>query len=134
MLMRVNFVSIPVADQDRALAFYLDKLGFSVHTDAPYDGTTRWIFLRIPGAETLLHFAAPDEIRVKSGSPALCLVCDDVDAEAARLAAAGAQPHAGPADAPWDAAVRWAMLRDTEDNLILLQSSPHDQPRTREGA
>jgi predicted enzyme related to lactoylglutathione lyase len=123
MLRRVNFVSVPVTDQDRALAFYRDRLGMKVQTDAPYDGGWRWIFLEIPGAQTLLHFAAADEVRVKDGTPALCLVCDDVDAEAERLRTAGVKITAGPDVAPWDAAVRWAMFKDSEGNLILVQSS-----------
>ncbi len=33
-----------------------------------------------PGAQTMVHFAAPDEVTVKAGTPALCLVSEDVDA------------------------------------------------------
>ncbi len=123
MLRRINFQSIPVMDQGRALAFYRDRLGMTVQTDAPYGEGVRWIFMAIPGAQTLLHFGAPDEVRVKDGTPALCLVTDDVDAEAARLMAAGVAMTGGPADAPWQAGVRWAMFRDSEDNLVLIQSS-----------
>ena len=43
---RINFQSIPVDDQDRAIAFYTENLGFSVHTDAPY---SRRVALDIPG-------------------------------------------------------------------------------------
>ncbi|MEC9435518.1 MAG: VOC family protein [Pseudomonadota bacterium] len=123
MLRRVNFVSIPVTDQDRALAFYRDLMGMEVQTDAPYGDDWRWIFLRIPGAETLIQFARAGEVSV-SGVPALVLVSDDVDAETARLSAAGATVEDGPADAPWHAGVRYALIRDSERNLILLQSSP----------
>ena len=48
----VKFVSIPVTEQDRALAFYTEKLGFRVVTDQPFDGKQRWIELGIPGADT----------------------------------------------------------------------------------
>ncbi|MEZ5730931.1 MAG: VOC family protein [Paracoccaceae bacterium] len=123
MLKRINFQSIPVTDQQRALEFYRDKLGMTVETDAPYEEGWRWIFLKIPGAETMLHFAADDEVSVKSGTPALCLVTDDVDAEIARMKAAGVKVTHDPAPAPWHSAVRWAMFRDSEDNLLLIQSS-----------
>ncbi|MCB1493380.1 MAG: VOC family protein [Rhodobiaceae bacterium] len=122
MFKRINFQSIPVKDQQRAMDFYRDTLGFAVHTDAPYDGGWRWIFMQIPGAATLLHFARPGEVTVKD-VPALCLISDDVDAEAARLREAGVVLVDGPADAPWYPAVRYAMIRDPEDNLILIQSS-----------
>src|SRR3712207_9012574 len=35
MIRKVKFVSIPVSDQDRALSFYTEKLGFRVLTDQP---------------------------------------------------------------------------------------------------
>ncbi len=120
---RINFLTIPVRDQDRALGFYCDMLGMRVQTDAPYGDNWRWIFLEIPGAETFLHFGTADEVKVKDGTPALCLVCDDVDSEVARLAAAGVAITGGPDDAPWHPSVRWAMLRDSESNLVLIQSS-----------
>lgn len=118
---RITFTSIPVADQDRALAFYAGHLGFAVHTDAPYAEGWRWIFLALPGADTRLHFARRSEI-VVTDVPALCLVCDDVDAEAARLGAAGVTILSGPDDAPWAGGVRWLMIRDSEDNMILMES------------
>ncbi len=118
---RINFQSVPVSDQDRALAFYTAHLGFEVQTDAPYSEGWRWIFLTLPGAETRLHFAAPDDMEIR-GKPALCLVCDDVDAEAARLARAGVTVTNEPQDAPWAPGVRWATIRDSEDNVILLES------------
>ena len=36
MIKYVKFVSIPTRDQDRALAFYTEKLGFKVLTDFPF--------------------------------------------------------------------------------------------------
>jgi catechol 2,3-dioxygenase-like lactoylglutathione lyase family enzyme len=50
MIKAVKFVSIPVRDQDQALAFYTEKLGFQILTDQPFDANQRWIELRIPGS------------------------------------------------------------------------------------
>ncbi len=52
MIKQIKFVSIPVKDQNRALNFYTEKLGFTIITDQPFDGKQRWIELRIPKAET----------------------------------------------------------------------------------
>ena len=117
----INFQSIPVADQDRALAFYTGNLGFVVQTDAPYADNWRWIFLSLPGGETRLHFASTDDM-VVHGKPALCLVCDSVDDEAARLGETGVDIVDGPDDAPWQPGVRWLMIKDSEANLVLLES------------
>lgn len=122
MFKRINFQTIPVKDQQRALEFYRDTMGLTVQTDAPYEGGLRWIFMAIPGAETMLHFGEPKDYSIRN-VPALCLVTDDVDAEAARLEKAGVKFVQPVQDAPWNEHVRWAMIRDTEDNLILIQSS-----------
>ena len=118
---RIHFQSIPVSDQDRALAFYTENLGFNVHVDAPYAENWRWIFLTLPGADTRLHFAGTDDMQI-NGKPALCLVCDSVDDEAERLRTAGVEISSGPDDAPWQPGVRWLMIKDSEGNLVLLES------------
>lgn len=46
----VNTIGIPVADQDVALAFYRDTLGFDVLVDAPLPTGGRWIMLAPPGS------------------------------------------------------------------------------------
>jgi catechol 2,3-dioxygenase-like lactoylglutathione lyase family enzyme len=59
MIRGVKFASIPVSDQDQALAFYTEKLGFRLLTDQPFDKNQRWIELGISGTETrvvLFHF------------------------------------------------------------------------------
>ena len=52
MIKGVKFASIPVTDQDRALAFYTEKLGLRLLTDQPFSDEQRWIELGIPGADT----------------------------------------------------------------------------------
>ena len=52
MIRGVKFVSIPVADQDRALTFYTEVLGFRLLTDQPFNEKQRWLELGIPGADT----------------------------------------------------------------------------------
>ncbi|MEM7641308.1 MAG: VOC family protein [Pseudomonadota bacterium] len=121
MIHHIGFQSLPVTDQDRALAFYRDVLGFRVQTDAPYEDDWRWIFLTLPGAQTRLHFARADEITVKD-KPALCLVCDDVDADVPGWRDKGAEIVNAPQNAPWQPGTRWATLRDPEGNLIFVES------------
>src|SRR5262249_1195137 len=51
----VGIVSLPVKDQDRSIAFFRDKLGFEVRTDAPMGaGERRWVEIAPRGAETSL--------------------------------------------------------------------------------
>lgn len=121
-LRRISFQSVPVADQDRALAFWRDVMGMEVQLDAPYQEGWRWIFLGIPGSDSRITFAKPDEIVAKEGVPVLALVCDDVDADCARWQEAGVTIEGGPDDAPWAEGVRWALIRDSEGNLVFVES------------
>jgi catechol 2,3-dioxygenase-like lactoylglutathione lyase family enzyme len=66
MIKQIKFVSVPVADQDRALDFYTEKLGFTIITDQPFDDKQRWIELRIPKADTRLCFLPPMKTRAES--------------------------------------------------------------------
>ncbi|MGB6987414.1 MAG: VOC family protein [Candidatus Aquilonibacter sp.] len=59
MIKGLKFAGIPVCDQDRALAFYRDVLGFRVVTDQPMGENQRWIELRIPGADTGISLFTP---------------------------------------------------------------------------
>ena len=49
MIRGIKFVNVPVTNQDKAVKFYTEKLGFRVLTDQPYDEKQRWIELGIPG-------------------------------------------------------------------------------------
>jgi lactoylglutathione lyase len=57
MFSHVKFAHLPVRDQDRALAFYRDKVGLKVTTDAPYRDDFRWIELAV--GESPTHLLSP---------------------------------------------------------------------------
>ena len=57
----VRTVAIDVRDQDTALAFYTDTLGFEKRLDAPISPTTRWIEVAPHGAATSIALTAADD-------------------------------------------------------------------------
>jgi len=121
MINRIKFVSIPVRDQDAALAFYTEKLGFKVVTDQPFDDKQRWIELRIGTADTRFVLFTPEghEDRIGSffnGS----LGCDDVEATYKELSARGVAFEGPPKREPWG---HFAMFRDPEGNRFVLSSA-----------
>lgn len=60
-LTRVGRVMVPVADQDRAIAFYVDKLGFTVVADVPFGDGERWVEVAPPdGGAALALVPATD--------------------------------------------------------------------------
>ena len=100
----VGVVGLYVRDQDEAVTFYVDKLGFRVHTDAR-NGNYRWLTVQHPEQPTFqLGLFAPDqptldaatvqalrEILAKGGMPPLVLIVDDCQAAFARMRAAGVE-------------------------------------------
>lgn len=69
MIKGIKFASVPVADQDRALRFYTEKLGFRVITDAPFNDDQRWIELGTDSSGAKLVLFTPDEHRDRVGTP-----------------------------------------------------------------
>ena len=125
--MRINVTSVLVDNQDRALAFYTDVLGFLKKTDIPLGGGAKWLTVVSPdapdGVELLLepdaHPAARPfkEALVEDGIPYTSFAVDDVQAEFDRLSSLGVtfvQPPTpmGP--------VTTAVFDDTCGNLIQL--------------
>ena len=117
----VRTVGVPVTDQDRAVEFYVGKLGFEIRLDAPLGDGGRWIELAPPGATTTIAL-----VRARDGIPAgvetgIRFTTTDADAEHADLQARGVDS---------DDVLRWrgvpAMFafRDQDGNgLEIVQSA-----------
>src|SRR6185503_1359001 len=102
MIRNIKFVSIPVRDQDRALEFYVDTLGFTLVTDQPMGPGQRWIEVRPPRSETgvALYTAPGHEDRVGTFT-GMSLECDDVQKTYAELSAKGVEFAKPPMVEPW---------------------------------
>jgi predicted enzyme related to lactoylglutathione lyase len=118
MIKRIKFVSIPVADQNRALDFYTEKLGFTIITDQPFDEKQRWIELRVPKAETrvVLFTMEGDEKRVGSIMP-MAFACEDVEQSYKEMSARGVEFMGPPQKQHWGS---YAMFKDSEGNRFVL--------------
>jgi catechol 2,3-dioxygenase-like lactoylglutathione lyase family enzyme len=87
---QVATVFIPVADQDRALEFYVEKLGFEKRAEFPYGEGSRWIEVAPPGSAIALALVPPSEGKPRGGDETHCaLTTDDIEAEHATLRARG---------------------------------------------
>ena len=120
MIKGIKFVSVPTRDQDRALEFYTAKLGFKLATDQPFDGTQRWIELRIPGADTRLVLFTPTGREDRVGSFVnFTFMADDVEATYKTLKAKGVEFTAPPVKAQWGSSVQF---KDPDGNTYLISS------------
>ena len=87
---KIATVVIPVADQDRSLEFYVDKLGFTKRVDVPFGNGERWIEVGIGDEATTIALAPPPPGYVTGKrETGISLQTDDIDAYHAHLKAQG---------------------------------------------
>ncbi|MEM7736490.1 MAG: VOC family protein [Deinococcota bacterium] len=126
--MKLSIMSVSVADQDKALAFYTEKLGFVKKIDMPLGGDARWLTVVSPedldGPELLLEpnaaypaMKALKEALVKDGIPFTAFEVDDLQAEYERLTTMGVVFQQAPRQT---AESVHAVLDDTCGNLIQI--------------
>ncbi|MBV9932256.1 MAG: VOC family protein [Alphaproteobacteria bacterium] len=120
MITHVKFVSVPTLDQDRALAFWTQKVGFTVMSDQPLSETQRWIELKVRDSDTRLVLFTPDghEDRI-GGFFNGALACDDVDATYRQLSERGVRFVSPPRKQPWGT---FATFADPDGNTFVLSS------------
>jgi predicted enzyme related to lactoylglutathione lyase len=124
--MRIKWTTLHVNDQEKALQFYTDKLGFQKKTDFS-QGNYRWLTVVSPedpeGVELVLESNANpaskayQEARRGQGQPAAQFLVNDVQAEHDRLVASGVK-FTMPVTPTKGSVI--AMLDDTCGNLIQL--------------
>ncbi len=125
--MKISVTSIPVKDQDKALSFYTEKLGFVMKRDIPL-GDARWLTVVSPeepdGVELLLEpnaeypaMKALKKALVEDGIPFTTFQVNDVYAEYERLKALGVEFAVEPTDVGTTIV---AILDDSCGNLIQI--------------
>jgi catechol 2,3-dioxygenase-like lactoylglutathione lyase family enzyme len=109
----ISLKSIPVLDQDEALAFYTEHLGFEVRNDVDL-GFMRWLTIGLPGAEVQLLLelvggpqhdeataAQVRELVTKGALGGLFLTSSDIHATYAALRDAGVEITQEPVEQPY---------------------------------
>lgn len=119
MIRGIKFASIPVTNQDKALAFYTEKLGFKILTDQPFDEKQRWLELGIPGAQTRIVLFKLENSLEPGMRTNISFWTDDVEATARELKAKGVKFTMEPTKADWGTA---AIFQDLDGNSFVLSS------------
>ena len=125
--MQIKVTSVMVDDQDKALAFYTEKLGFTKMADIQMGPTYRWLTVVSPegveGVELSLDpmnfepSKAYQKALFDANIPANAFVTTDVEAEAQRLRERGVVVRGEPQDM---GPIRAVMFEDGCGNLIHL--------------
>jgi lactoylglutathione lyase len=117
----VGSVAVPVADQESAVPFYVERLGFEVRLDVPMGGGGRWVQVAPPGGLVPIALVVAAHVGVDTG---ITLSSCDAGADHAVLLARGVDV---------DELLRWPgvppmfILRDMDGNqLKIMQETRTD--------
>jgi catechol 2,3-dioxygenase-like lactoylglutathione lyase family enzyme len=86
---QLGVVMVPVSDVDRAIDFYVEKLGFEKVSDVPFGNGDRWVEVAPPGSTTRVSLVPPRGEVTAGGQSRLAFNTDDIDAVHADLKSRG---------------------------------------------
>ncbi|HEY4096863.1 MAG TPA: VOC family protein [Baekduia sp.] len=118
----IGVVMFTVADQDAAIAFYTEKLGYEVRSDSKFgeNNDMRWVEVAPPGSTARLALNPP--MADQPGGGGIGVETSDVLGEHARLTAIGGIDLDQPMSAP--GAPLMFMLRDPDGNTVVVVEAP----------
>jgi predicted enzyme related to lactoylglutathione lyase len=116
----VKVVSVPVSDQERAKAFYVDQLGCELTRDEDSVPGIRWIQVTPRGASTSLTLVTWFDTMPPGSLQGLVLGSNDLESDCDRLARAGVEFDRPLEEQPWG---EEAVIRDPDGNRIVLQQA-----------
>jgi lactoylglutathione lyase len=116
MFTKISTVSIGVSNQDKALDFYVNTLGFEKIQDQPMSETERWLEVAPVGGQThlMLGLRGPESMGGdKTGFTGFILHTDNIEATCDTLKARGVNLTKEPVTEPWG---KWAQFADPDGN------------------
>ena len=118
-LTHIASTTVSVSDQDTALDFYTNVLGFVARADQDMGNGMRWLTVELPGTQTGIVLAKG----YGSGNPVgsftgLVLACDDIQATYEELSGKGVHFTEAPTRQPWG--MMQALLEDQDGNGYVL--------------
>lgn len=118
MITNVKTVAVYVADQDAAVRFYTEKLGFEVRNNQPLGPQGNWLEVAPPGAETrVVIFPRTMMEGWEQRKLSIVLGCEDVETAYRELSAKGVVFKETPTKMAWGT---FAILPDLDGNEIVL--------------
>jgi predicted enzyme related to lactoylglutathione lyase len=117
---KVATVIVPMSDQDGAVAFYCDTLGFEKRVDIPFGNGYRWIEVGLGEEATTVALAPPPENAATGNrETGISLQTDDIDAYHAQLKASGVDVDAE-VSRMGDPVPPMFWFRDREGNTLMV--------------
>src|SRR5258708_8806150 len=117
---KLELITLPVSDVDRAKAFYSDAVGFVAEHDHQVDEKIRFVQLTPPGSACSIAIGMGLTESLPGSAQGLQLVVSDADAARGELAARGV-PRSDVQEFPWG---RFVFFNDPHTNGWALQELP----------
>ncbi len=123
MLKFIQTITVPVRNQDQALDFYVNKLGFEKTSDQDMGDGSRWLVVQPPNTQTGIMLATGPSVEGKQpgGFTGHVFFTDDLDATHQELIAKGVTITLPPDNQPWG---RWAQFADQDGNEFGIWAAP----------
>jgi catechol 2,3-dioxygenase-like lactoylglutathione lyase family enzyme len=118
---KVQVVSVPVSDPDRAKDFYVNVLGMELLQDMPMSESMRWIQVSPKGSEASITLVTWFDSMPPGSLKGLVLETSDMEATLDDLATRGFVIDSGVDDQPWG---RFVTFDDPDGNGIVLRQPP----------
>src|SRR5438552_4485123 len=126
MFTKIGTIGVGVSDQDKALDFYVNTLGFEKIDDQPMSETERWLEVAPPGAQTHIMLGLRSQSGGdKTGFTGYVLNTDNIEETCETLKARGVTLSKELSTEPWG---KWAQFTDADGNefgTCLVNSPPH---------
>ncbi len=118
MISNIRTVGVYVSDQDAALRFYTEALGFEVRADLSMGRQGRWLEVAPPGAQSRIVIYPREMMQDwDRRKPSVVFGCEDVDAEYRRLSGLGVKFLQRPTRMKWGS---FAIFADPDGNEFVL--------------
>ena len=114
MFTKIGTISVAISNQDKALDFYVNKLGFEKVDDQPMSETERWLEVALPGGQTHIILGLRGQSGGNStGFTGFVLHTDNIEETCATLKTRGVTLTQEPSTQPWG---KWAQFTDLDNN------------------
>ena len=119
MISSAKSIGVCVSDQQQAVRFFVDRLGFEVRRDEPMGEDSRWIELAPPGGQTVIVPYTPEGWEDRVGSfTGVVFECRDIGTTHTELRDRGVKFTQDPAKQSWGTFAQFVDLDGNSYGLI----------------
>lgn len=116
MFTKIGTITVAVTNQDKALDFYVNKLGFEKIDDQPMSETERWLEIALPGTQTHIMLGLRGQSGGdRTGFTGFVLHADNIEETCAELKSRGVTFQKDLSTEPWG---KWAEISDPDGNVF----------------